>query len=354
MTRIPLGDAWDQAEVAQHLASGQKVITRVNLAKQDLGDMDLRGVIFMGCNLAGTRFAYSELSEAQFNSCIADRANFYGARLREANFIGGSFLRANFSSADLSLATLSNHGDFTGADFEDATLDRVRVMSGIFTAANFAYTSFHSAGIGCGEWQGANFHYPRFDAGTQFNRTSLDQIAALLITHIDQDAPEDGRQDPYERSDKRREIVGALLMNRGWCWRNAAQYVLKQHPDQMFWVRSVLRAYPALDAGAQTAEDEIDWQMDDAQAHAYRVWTAATDGSFVRIRDRANQEQEQSLKQFAAQDEEERQAVLDRAAERAKLAQMQGTEESAHPAHLGDTEDAEDAEDEQGANQEDW
>jgi uncharacterized protein YjbI with pentapeptide repeats len=123
-----------------------RVRSELELQGADLSDADFRGVDFSGLNLehtwfhrtllSGALFTECRLAYAEFNSAVADTADFYGADAQRLQANAADFRGADWAHANLDLGVL-DEANFEGANLNHAKLNDVSARGTSFNNCSF-------------------------------------------------------------------------------------------------------------------------------------------------------------------------------------------------------------------------
>ncbi len=118
-----------------------------------MGDFeDLRGINLSGRDLRGLVFAKGDISHGNFDNCLLDDTNFFGAKLYHTSFKNTKALqRAQF------VATYAQHIDFENSHFFDSLFFNSDLRYANFKNAVLDHCDFSTANL-----QGANLEGARF------------------------------------------------------------------------------------------------------------------------------------------------------------------------------------------------
>lgn len=111
----------------------------------DVRNSTLWAPVFVGANLRGSDFSYSDLPYANFSGADLRGANFSGTNLHGAKFAGANLNGANFSSANLS------HTDFQYAKIRKADLHDANIIFAGLEYADLNGSNFLGATISFGD-----------------------------------------------------------------------------------------------------------------------------------------------------------------------------------------------------------
>jgi uncharacterized protein YjbI with pentapeptide repeats len=145
-----------------------RVRSELELQGADLSDADFRGVDFSGLNLEHTRFHRTllsgalftecQLAYAEFDSAVADTADFYGADATRSQASNADFRGANWAHSRLEFAVLD------GADFEGANLNHAKLNDVSARGTSFNSCGFNDSELVRAECEGASFVKAEFTA----------------------------------------------------------------------------------------------------------------------------------------------------------------------------------------------
>jgi len=171
----------------------------------------LHGVDFSGCNLQGTSFFGSVLTECNFSDtnlantsfrfCELNQADFSRAKLNKTVFAYSKMQNAVFADLDASTchfetvkfieaklmrtnfsgAKLQYHNDFPKADLTGANLSGANLYYSRFQGANLKNVSFRNANLHLADFTGANLE------GTDFTGANLEAAIFADVTSVDDD-----------------------------------------------------------------------------------------------------------------------------------------------------------------------
>ena len=134
-------------------------------AGADLHRCDVSDSTFIGMDLHGINFAWSDVSRAN-GGCDPDmpRTNLAGARLYRALFVDAKLCDAILTDADI-------HGsDLSGAALEDASLDRANLSWAILNGAQASFAPFVDVNLSNAVWRNG------FANGATFDGADLHRI----------------------------------------------------------------------------------------------------------------------------------------------------------------------------------
>ncbi len=122
-----------------------------NLARTNLSNADLYGAKLSGADLSNATLHSARLSYADLSNANLSNANLYGANLGSANLDDADLSNANLYGANLDDADLSNadlsSANFSKANLYRADLARARLSGADFTGATLLQTDFRGCDI---------------------------------------------------------------------------------------------------------------------------------------------------------------------------------------------------------------
>jgi uncharacterized protein YjbI with pentapeptide repeats len=149
-------EAWNAWRAANHGI-------QLELAGEDLSDMDLAGVNLSEVDLADADFYGADLSAANLKM-----ASLSGADLSEANLAGAELYKVDLSSAFLTEADLTNaylaEADLTSADLRGAKLHHTDMTQANLTAANLSEADLSGANFTNANIIDANLTYTKMSS----------------------------------------------------------------------------------------------------------------------------------------------------------------------------------------------
>lgn len=152
----------------------------INLQGIELLSVNLKGVDLRGANLTRAVLTGCDLSEALLQNSTLDRADlrrttlndtkFYGATLRHCDLSGVvEAKRAQFNDCNMRCADLSNHGNFSGANFNGAKL-----ITATLTDSNFSHCQMVSAWLAGAILTNTSFHRANLHQARLFQSNGKD------------------------------------------------------------------------------------------------------------------------------------------------------------------------------------
>ncbi len=262
----------NRKDVAQYLkATGQSLLRDADFSGADLREADLSGISLSFVSLAGAQLDGADLTRAQVRQVDLTNASLKNARLDGARLELVHAGSASFAGARAS-GTRWETVDLTGADFADANLSRsvirgcalesarfdgADLSDGMLVYSNAGRASFRKA---CLMWTNT--------VGTSFVKADFTEARAFFLCReiVAEIIKREATADPELVN-----IVGAIIMNRKWCYPEWKRY-LEVQPKYRELAFAIFGRYP--DSGCAKALQD-GWRPPAPAKHA-----AGGDGAF--------------------------------------------------------------------------